>query len=142
MTSRTSKFRFLSLALGVPVVFAGCATPQPAPGAPGSSAPMAVAPPDPAARDKAQADTARLKAEADKNPMLAAWTGPYQGVPPWDQVKASAFSAAFTTGIALRAAEVTAIAEQSESPSFDNTLAALQDAGRHMDRASRRCSRC
>jgi peptidyl-dipeptidase Dcp len=133
MTSRTRLFITVSVGLGLSAAFAGCATPQPPPG---SSAPTAVAPPDPAARDKAQADITRLKTEADKNPMLAAWAGPYQGVPPWDQVKASAFSAAFTTGIALRAAEVTAIAEQTEAPTFDNTLAALQNAGRHMDRAS------
>jgi peptidyl-dipeptidase Dcp len=131
MTSRTRVFMFLSV--GVSMTIAACsAPPKPAPGSP---AQVAVAPSDPSVREKALADIARLTAEADKDPMLAAWTGPYQGVPPWDRTKAAVFPAAFTAGIALRAAEVTAIAEQSEAPSFDNTLAALQNSGRHMDRA-------
>jgi peptidyl-dipeptidase Dcp len=133
MTSCTRVFMLLPLGLALSALFAGCSTP-PKP-APGSPAQVAVAPADPSVREKALADAARLKVQADKDPMLASWGGPYQGVPPWDQVRAAAFPPAFTTGIALRAAEVTAIAEQSEAPSFDNTLGALQNAGRHMDRA-------
>jgi peptidyl-dipeptidase Dcp len=84
---------------------------------------------------KAKSEVARLRAEADKDPMLAAWTGPYGGVPPWDKVKASLFSAAFTTGIALRAAEISVITTNPEPPTFANTYAALDDVGRHIDRA-------
>ena len=28
---------------------------------------------------------------ADKNPMLAPWTGPYEGVPPWDKMDPELF---------------------------------------------------
>ena len=73
--------------------------------------------------DAAKAEVARLRAEADKNEMLAAWTGPYGGVPPWDKVKAAAFPAAFSLGLALRAAEIEVIATQSEPPTFENTVA-------------------
>jgi peptidyl-dipeptidase Dcp len=102
-----------------------------------ASAGTSAAAPDPSARARAQADVERLRAQADKDPRLARWTGPFQGVPPWDQVKAADFPAAFTTGIALRAAEVTAIAEQSDAPTFANTMVPLEDSGRHMDRAER-----
>lgn len=83
----------------------------------------------------ARDNVARLKAEADKNPLLAAWTGPYGGVPPWDKIKAELIPAAFTTSLALRAAEVDVIAEGADAPTFANTIAALEDAGRHQTRA-------
>ncbi len=84
---------------------------------------------------KAKAEVARLRAEADRDPLLAAWQGPYAGVPPWDKAKASLFTPAFTSGVALRAAEIDVIATNPEPPTFANTFAALDDAGRHLDRA-------
>ncbi len=85
--------------------------------------------------EKAKAEVARLRQEADADPMLAAWPGPYGGVPPWDKVKADLFPAAFTKGVALRAAEVDVIANNPEAPTFKNTYEALEDAGRHLSRA-------
>ena len=41
-----------------------------------------------------------LTAEADQNPLLAAWSGPYGGVPPWDRAKPELFAPAFTAGLA------------------------------------------
>jgi len=83
---------------------------------------------------KSLAEAERLRALADQDPMLAPWTGPYGGVPPWDQAKAERFPKAFELAITLLLAEVDAIANNPEPPSFDNTLAALEDAGRHLDR--------
>ncbi len=77
----------------------------------------------------------RLTAAANKDPLLAAWTGPYGGVPPWDKIKSDLFPAAFAKGIELRAAEIDVIAQNPEPPTFANTYAALDDAGRHLDRA-------
>jgi peptidyl-dipeptidase Dcp len=91
--------------------------------------------PDAAAHKQAEAKIAELKAKADADPLLAAWTGPWGGVPPWDKAKAEAFPAAFETGLALLTAEVDAIATNPEAPTFQNTIAALEDAGRHDDRA-------
>ena len=39
-------------------------------------------------------------------------------------------------GIALQEAEIQAIANNPAAPTFDNTIGALQNAGRHLDRAS------
>ena len=106
--------------------------PAPAPtGAPAASQPAA------GEFDRARAEVARLTAEADKNVLLAPWSGPYGGVPPWDEVKSDRFSPVLATGVALRAAEVAVIANNPESPTFANTFVPLEDAGRHLDRALR-----
>ena len=80
-------------------------------------------------------ELAKLKAQADANPILAPWSGPHGGVPPWDVAKADRFPAAFTTGLALLLAEVDAIANNPESPRFDNVIVPLENAGRHEGRA-------
>ncbi|MCA9677058.1 MAG: M3 family metallopeptidase, partial [Myxococcales bacterium] len=72
----------------------------------------------------------RLRGVADQIPLLAPWAGPHGGVPPWDQLSAAAFPAAFETALALRQAEIDVIATNPEPPTFANTLAALDDAGR------------
>ncbi len=84
----------------------------------------------------AQSDVSRLTAQANQNVLLAPWTGPHGGVPPWDQAQASAFPAAFDLGIQLQEAEVQAIANNPAAPTFDNTIAAMEDAGRHLDRST------
>lgn len=88
-----------------------------------------------AAYEKAKAEVARLKKAADADVLLAEWQGPYGGVPPWDKVQLGDFPAAFTNGLALQQAEIDVIANNPEPPTFANTIAALDDAGRHEDRA-------
>lgn len=83
----------------------------------------------------AQSDIARLTAEANRNALLQAWPGPHGGVPPWDQAQTAAFPAAFELGIGLQRAEVQAIANNPAAPTFANTIEAMQNAGRHLDRA-------
>ncbi len=87
-----------------------------------------------AAHEKAVAEVKRLTEAANRDPLLAPWTGPEGGAPPFDRVKPSAFPAAFETAIALRGAELEAIALDPAPPTFDNTVAAYQDAGRHLER--------
>ena len=84
--------------------------------------------------EAAVAKVAELKAKADQNPMLAPWTGPYGGVPPWDQVKTEHYPAAFELGLALRQAEIDVIATDPAPATFANTIGRLEDAGRHQDR--------
>jgi peptidyl-dipeptidase Dcp len=88
-----------------------------------------------AAHRAAVADVATLKKKADADPMLAPWTGPHGGVPPWDKAKAELFPAAFETGLALLQAEVEAIATDPAPPTFDNVIVALENSGRHDNRA-------
>src|SRR4051812_35488646 len=100
-------------------------------------APAATLPPAPpsAARDAALAEIERLGALAGQDPYLAPWSGPYGGVPPFDKLAADAFPKAFELGLALQLAEIEAIAQNPEPPSFENTFVPLEDSGRHVARA-------
>jgi peptidyl-dipeptidase Dcp len=83
----------------------------------------------------ALAATAVLAAEAHvDNPLLAPWTGPYGGVPPFDKVKVELFKPALEAAMAEQLAEVDRIANDPASPTFENTLAALERSGRALDR--------
>jgi peptidyl-dipeptidase Dcp len=94
-----------------------------------------VTPTGPNARDLALEEVKKLSDEANQNVLLAPWAGSYGGVPPWDQVKADAFPAAFTLGMAVRRAEIAAIAEDTSPATFQSVFVPFQDAGRHEDRA-------
>lgn len=87
------------------------------------------------AHEAAQAEVARLRAQADQNPLLAAWSGPYDGVPPWDRAKSDAIGPAFTLGLQLLMAEIDVIATNPAPPTFATVFVPLQDSGRHQDRA-------
>lgn len=89
-----------------------------------------------AAHQAAQAEVARLTAQANQDPLLKPWTGPHGGVPPWDQARVELLAPALELGLALQEAEVQVIATNPAAPTFDNTIAAMQDAGRHIDRAT------
>jgi peptidyl-dipeptidase Dcp len=69
------------------------------------------------------------------NPLLRAWTGPFDA-PPFDEIAAEHFRLAFDTAIALHREEVDKIAANPAEPSFDNTVAALERSGRALDRVA------
>ena len=71
------------------------------------------------------------------NPLIAPWTGPYGGVPPWDQARAQFFPAAFEAALAQQRAEIEAIVANPAPPDFNNTIAAMQRAGQTLDRVGR-----
>jgi peptidyl-dipeptidase Dcp len=68
------------------------------------------------------------------NVLLADWTGPYDGVPPWDQVKPELFSEAFQFAIDEQRREVQAISGNPEAPTFANTIEAMERAGQRLGR--------
>ena len=69
---------------------------------------------------------------ATDNPMLAKWTGPYGGVPAFDKVKVADFKPALEAAMARNLAEIDAITANKAAPTFDNTIAALEDSGRSL----------
>jgi peptidyl-dipeptidase Dcp len=89
-----------------------------------------------AAYQAAQAEVARLTEQANQDPLLKPWTGPHGGVPPWDQARVELLAPALELGLALQEAEVQVIANNPAAPTFDNTIAAMQNSGRHIDRAT------
>jgi peptidyl-dipeptidase Dcp len=68
------------------------------------------------------------------NPLLATWSGPYGGVPPFDQVQVAQFTPAVEAGMAAMRAEIAAIVSDAEPPSFDNTSVAFEAAGKGFER--------
>ncbi|GAB3260224.1 M3 family metallopeptidase [Chitinimonas naiadis] len=67
------------------------------------------------------------------NPLLQDWNTPY-GLPPFDQVEAGHFVAAFDVALAQHLAEIDAIANQAAAPDFTNTLQAFDASGRLLKR--------
>src|ERR1051325_10003297 len=73
---------------------------------------------------------------ADPNPLLAKWSGPYGGVPPFDKVQVALFKPALESAMAENLSEIDKIANDSSSPTFDNTIVALETAGHTLDRVT------
>jgi len=70
------------------------------------------------------------------NALLAEWTGPYGGVPAFDRMSLSGLRPALESGMALELAEIAAITENPDPPTFENTIVALERVGRDLDRVS------
>jgi peptidyl-dipeptidase Dcp len=68
------------------------------------------------------------------DPLLSAWSGPHGGFPRFDKIKREMFVPAFAKAMDLMRAEVDAIAKSTKPATFDNTIAAFEDAGRPLGR--------
>ncbi|MDP6466245.1 MAG: M3 family metallopeptidase [Pirellulaceae bacterium] len=68
------------------------------------------------------------------SPMLQPWTGPYGGVPPWHLVRPNEFVEAFDAAIAQASRDIDAITANPKAPTFENTIVAMESAGRTLDR--------
>ncbi len=82
----------------------------------------------------AQSPTMPAEATVPNNVLLADWTGPYGGVPPFDKVKPELFPEAMQFGIDEQRREVLAIVDNPAPPTFENTIEALEKAGQRLDR--------
>ncbi len=70
------------------------------------------------------------------NPLLTESSLPYH-VPPFDKIKDEHFVPAIEAGMRDQLKEVEVVANDSEKPTFDNTIVALERTGRLLDRAER-----
>ncbi|MCQ2285437.1 MAG: M3 family metallopeptidase [Bacteroidales bacterium] len=68
------------------------------------------------------------KQEQETNPFLVEWNTPY-GVPPFDKIKAEHYIPAFEEGMRQQVAEIDSIVNNSEAPTFENTVVALERSG-------------
>src|SRR5262245_59609932 len=75
------------------------------------------------------------KSEA-ASPLLAPWTGPWGGVPPFGRFKVADIKPALEGAMAENLAEIDRIAANPAAPTFDNTIAALDRAGHGMERVA------
>lgn len=72
---------------------------------------------------------------ADPGVIVAPWTGPYGGVPPFDRVRVSDLGAGIARAIEARLEAVGKIAADPAPPTFANTILPLERASRDFDRA-------
>lgn len=80
------------------------------------------------------------KEETQEEPMtdnllLQEWTGPYGGVPAFDQMKVEDIEEAVLKGMEMKLADIDAIANNPEPPTFENTIAEMERAGAALNRA-------
>jgi peptidyl-dipeptidase Dcp len=71
----------------------------------------------------------------DASPFFQEWKTPF-GVPPFAQIKEEHFLPAFKEGMTRQKAEIQAICEAKEAPTFKNTLEALDASGAFLERAA------
>lgn len=72
---------------------------------------------------------------SDMNNLLHEWTGPYGGVPPFDKVEVSNFQGAVEQGMTAALKQIDEIAQSTDEPTFENTIAAMERSGKALDRA-------
>ena len=71
-----------------------------------------------------------------ENLLVQEWDTPFQ-TPPFDEIKSEHFMPAFLEAMESEKAEVEAIADNEEEPTFRNTIEALEEGGELLDRVSR-----
>ncbi|MFZ0915938.1 MAG: M3 family metallopeptidase [Candidatus Udaeobacter sp.] len=76
------------------------------------------------------------RSDVEDNPLLTESALPYH-VPPFDKIKDEHFAPAMEAGMRQQLKEVEAVASNSEKPTFENTVVALERTGRLLDRAER-----
>ena len=69
------------------------------------------------------------------NLLLEKWEGPFAGVPAFDKMDLTLLQPTIEKGMALHLEEIETIANNPESPNFENTIAAMERAGKPLDRA-------
>jgi peptidyl-dipeptidase Dcp len=70
------------------------------------------------------------------NPLLQVWTGPYGGVPAFDEIKVEHFKPALEAGMEENLVEINAIANNRMATTFENTIAALERSGKTLGRVT------
>lgn len=80
--------------------------------------------------------SARTADAAQVAPLLAPWSGPYGGVPPWQEVRADRLGPALEAAMALQLAAIERIANDPRPADFENTIAAFEESGRELDRVA------
>jgi peptidyl-dipeptidase Dcp len=88
-----------------------------------------------AKQDEAMQEATDMAAAFDPaNPIIAPWTGPYGGVPPWETISVGDFIPAFDKAIDDARGEIDAITANADAPTFENTIVALEKSGDELTR--------
>ncbi len=70
-----------------------------------------------------------------ENPLLAEWNTPF-GAPPFEEIQPEHYMPAFVKGMEEQKAEINAIVANEETPTFENTIVALDQSGALLNKVS------
>lgn len=70
-----------------------------------------------------------------KNPLVAEWDTPYQ-TPPFSEIKLEHYEPAIDYAIEINRAEIDAIVNNPEAPTFENTIVAMAESGELLGRVT------
>ncbi|MDL2323197.1 M3 family metallopeptidase [Bacteroidales bacterium OttesenSCG-928-A17] len=73
--------------------------------------------------------------EESGNPFFQAWEAPYE-LPPFDKITVEDYREAFLEGMKEQKAEIEAIVNNEDEPTFENTLVALDASGKLLSKVS------
>lgn len=79
--------------------------------------------------------TADASVDITGNPLVEAWDTPYE-VPPFEKIKLEHYEPAFKHAMELHNQEIEAITSNTEPPTFENTILAMEKAGSLLTRVS------
>jgi len=68
------------------------------------------------------------------NILLEEWAGPYEGTPAFDKMNIKDVKSALEKSMAEKLNEIDAITKNTEAPTFENTIVAMEKSGKTLDR--------
>ena len=69
------------------------------------------------------------------NPLLQEWTGPYGGLPDFDQIDIGDVNDAMVTAMDMSLSEIEMISNNPDEPTFENTIEEMERSGAALARA-------
>ena len=85
-------------------------------------------------KDNSNAMTS-VQTQPMENDLLKEWTGPYGGVPAFDEMDLQELKPAIEKGMEMHLQEIEKIANNPAPPTFENTILAMESSGKPLDRA-------
>ena len=124
----TARNYLLGSAAAFTLILAGCDAVR----TPGSETTVETAETETDAPETVEVETAAVSAE---NPLLQDWDTPY-GIPPFAEIDDEDYLPAVQVAIAELEAEIDAIANNPDAPTFENTIVALDKSGGALSRVT------
>ncbi len=113
------KMKFSAIAFAVTLTLSGCSKPEQ----------------DSSAETSTTENQAAMSDAVTPNPLLLEFSGPYDGVPAFDKMDLKYLAPALETGMEKSLVEIESIANNTEDPTFENTIVAMERAGQALNRA-------
>jgi len=71
--------------------------------------------------------------DSNMNPLLSEWNTPF-GIPPFEDIKLEHYMPAYLKAMEIHKAEIDSIVNNSEEPTFENTIVAYDNSGSLLDK--------